>query len=179
MTTTTNADNAPGEIITHNLPSYNEKNDVQGVEDAAELPFGNDAPEDEERRSSNQTWAWSLFNFNFNRCNKIILGSIVGTTLFFCIVAGLSSSALTNNSNNNMVVESFNGAAFQRDSRPPTPAPTSAKSSKSKSGKSECIPNIGGGNPTDDCDNCCGIAPTDLEAFCDQKNDIYYCSIGT
>ena len=132
----------------------------------------------EERRSSNQTWAWSLFNFN--RCNKIILGIIVGTTLFFCVVAGLSSSALTknSNSNNNMVVESFNGAAFQRDGQP-TPAPTSTKSSKSKSGKtSSCIPNgPNGQNPTGDCTKCCGVCEDEIaEAYC--SSDGGFCRCG-
>ena len=167
---TTNADNDPapgmtGQVITHNLPSYNEKNDVQGVEDAAELPFGNDAPEaeDEERRTSNQTSSWSLFNFNFIRCNKIILGSGIGVVLLL-FVTWISSAALTS-SNNSMVVESFNGAAaFEPDSEP-TPAPTSAKASKSKSGKSECVVGIpnDGSVPTT-CDECCDC-PTGTGKF--------------
>ena len=92
-------DNAPGEIITHSLPSYNEKkNDAQGLEledmDMADLPFGNDAGED---RSSNQTSGL------FTRRNKIIVGSGIGGILLVA-ATGLSSSSLTNNN----MVESFN-----------------------------------------------------------------------
>ena len=86
----TNSDNTPGEIITHNLPSYTETNDAQGLEDAAELPFGNDndavpEAEDEERRSSNQTSPWSLFKFI--RCNQIILGSGIGVVLLLFVTS--------------------------------------------------------------------------------------------
>lgn len=191
---TTNADNDPapgmtGQVITHNLPSYNEKNDVQGVEDAAELPFGNDAPEaeDEERRTSNQTSSWSLFNFNFIRCNKIILGSGIGVVLLL-FVTWISSAALTSSNNSNMVVESFNGAAFESDSSP-TPAPTSAKSGKTKSGKTSCIPNYNRdtcirntacpGDPTDDCTKCCGDCPFDLQTpECNDRQGDLTCSCG-
>ena len=177
---TTNADNDPapgmtGQVITHNLPSYNEKNDVQGVEDAAELPFGNDndaVPEDEEQEhcTSNQTGGL----FNFIRCNKIILGSGIGVVLLL-FVTWISSAALTSSNNSNMVVESFNGAAFGPDSSP-TSGPTSAKSGKTKSGKSSscsgvpyynpdtCIySGVCPGNPTDDCTKCCGDCPYDYQ----------------
>ena len=171
----TNSDNTPGEIITHNLPSYTETNDAQGLEDAAELPFGNDndaVPEAEEQEhcTSNQTGGL----FNFIRCNKIILGSGIGVVLLL-FVTWISSAALTSSNNSNMVVESFNGAAFEPDSEP-TPAPTSAKSGKTKSGKSECVPNYNPdtctefgacpGNPTDNCDNdnCCGDCPYEYQA---------------
>ena len=129
----TNADNAPapgmtGQVITHNLPSYTEKNDAQGLEDAAGLPFGNDAvPEDEERRSSNQTSSSSWSLFNFIRCNKIILGSGIGVVLLL-FVTWISSAALTSSSNSSMVVESFNGSAG------------AAKASKAPTAKASKVP---------------------------------------
>ena len=188
----TNADNAPapgmtGQVITHNLPSYNnEKNNAQGLEDAAGLPFGNDAvPEDEEQEhcTSNQTGGL----FNFIRCNKIILGSVIGVVLLL-FVTWISSAALTSSNNSNMVVESFNGAAFGPDSSP-TSGPTSAKSGKTKSGKTSCIPNYNRdtcirntacpGDPTDDCTKCCGDCPFDLQTpECNDRQGDLTCSCG-
>ena len=147
---TTNADavNAPKmegqEIIAHSLPSDNnvDNDTTQGLEDMAGLPFGNDAPEDEDR-SSNQTWGL------FNKRNMMIL-LCIAVIVFLCVVTGISSAALTNN-NNSVVVESFNGAAAAGAAKSPK-APTA------KAGKApDCIPNIKGGNPTDDCNNCCGV----------------------
>ena len=152
MTTNADNDNAPGEILTHNLPSYNKKNDDQGLdlEDyVAELPFafGNDTPEDEEPRSSNQTRG-------LNRRNMIILG-IIAAIVFLCFVTGISSAALTDNNNNSMVVESFNNAAA--GSAKSSKAPTTAKTSKA-----QCVPHTIAGNPTDSCLNCCGTGcPSD------------------
>ena len=155
---TDNAHNATGmtgqEIIAARsltLPSDNEDDDARGLEDAAELPFGNDAAEQQEHRPSNQTRSL------FNKRNKIILGSCIGAILLMFVAGLFSSTALTDrNNNNSMVVESYNnGAKFQRDESP-TSAPTATKSSKSKASKAptECVPND---PPTEttNCDNCC------------------------
>ena len=122
---------------------------AQGLEDPAELPFGNDNAEDEEHRSSNQTSG--LFN------RRTILVGV--TILFVCAAVGLSSAALTSSNNNNMVVESFN--AFARDASPtsgPTSAPKSTKGPTAKSGKSSgsgCHPNDNTAPPGGDCKLCC------------------------
>ena len=150
---TTDAGNTPEvtgqEIIAHSLPSDNNvDNNSQGLEDAAaaaELPFGNDAPEDEEHGSSNQTSGF------FNR-RTILLG---GTILVLCAVVGLSSAALTSSNNNNVVVESFNNA-LPRPALKPAPAPTKAskapKASKCLSSENQAPwPPA----PDGDCDNCC------------------------
>ncbi len=102
------ADNTPRaggmgtEIIANNLPSYNEDDDAQRLEDVAELPFGNDAAEEHHSRSSKQTR--SLFNFNKR---TIILGSGIGAILLFFVAAAAGRKYQSNN-NNSMVIESLN-----------------------------------------------------------------------
>ena len=149
-------------IITITAPSK-----TQVLEDAAELSFGNDA-EDEENRSSNQTWNL------FNKRNMVILG-IIAAIVFLCVVTGISSLVLTDNNNTNtMVVEStFNDA------------PGAAKASKEPKAKASkapaCIPNgekgelgpLVGPNP-EDCDKCCDVC-REGEAKCFNDCVGYYC----
>ena len=158
---TTNADavNAPKmegqEIIAHSLPSDNnvDNDTTQGLEDMAGLPFGNDAPEDEDR-SSNQTWGL------FNKRNMMIL-LCIAVIVFLCVVTGISSAALTNN-NSSVVVESFNSAPGVAKA---SKAPTTAKSTKAPA----CTPNtVFPGNPARDydCANCCGVCTAPLSPAC-------------
>ena len=143
----------------HTLPSYNEDDDAQaqGLQDAAELPFGNgnDAA-DAELRSSNQ--ATNLF-----KCNKKIILASIGTTLFLCAVTGISSAALSGSNGNSIVVESFNSA----------PQAANAKAAKATKAP-KCSPNafnLDDAKPlkTGKCDECCRC-PLDNQ-ICDVRLD--------
>mmetsp|Transcript_1151 Transcript_1151/g.1915 ORF Transcript_1151/g.1915 Transcript_1151/m.1915 type:complete len:141 (+) Transcript_1151:116-538(+) len=107
-----NADIAPEmEIIGHTLPSY----DTEGLDDVAELPFGNDA---EEHRSSNQTKSL------FNKRNKFIAIAVLGTILLVC-VTGFSTAAMTSNG----IMRSFQTAPKA------SKAPKQSKAPKAKTSK--------------------------------------------
>ena len=144
------------EIIAHpTLRTYKD-------DDAAELPFGDDAPVEQEHRSSNQTRGL------FNRCNIMMMILLVAAIVFLCGVTGLSSAVLT--SSNNMVVETFNGV------------PGNAKASKAPTAKATkapgCTPNtfVSPGNPAKDgnCLNCCEC-PDGWDSVCSSGTALCEC----
>ena len=185
MTADATDDNAPPggmgtEIVTHTLPSYNEDDDdAQRLQDqgAAELPFGNDAPpEDEEHRRRSRPSNQTRSLFSFSRRNKmIILGSGIGTILLLCVATGLSSNALVKN-NNSMVIESFNVGAPTAAKSTKTKAPTAAKSGKATSctlnNQSPRLPPEGG-----DCANCCVCESSEPYQECSEASPVCLCSI--
>ena len=164
----TNADKLPNlegqEIIAHSMPSFNENNDTQGLDDAAELPFGQDDAEDEEHhRFSNQ------IRELVNKRNMLIL-LFIAAIVFFCFVTGISSAALTAN-NNSVVVESFNGAAGATAKS--TKAPT-AKSTKAP----VCTPSttVFGDSvvpPGGNCALCCDDCPIGYTNLCGKTNTCF------
>ena len=111
------------------LPSDNEDDDARRLEDAAELPFGNDAAEQQEHRPFNQTRSL------FNKRNKIILGGCIGAILLMFVAGLFSSTALTGRNNktvwlsNPTTVPNFNVMSLppRHPQRPNHPSPRLAR----------------------------------------------------